>query len=286
MDLLHETVVDLELTSGCCSNCVFCPRDKIRRLRQTMEMETVADLANHLSPNHVVWLSGMGEPLLHKDFVAIVRMLRRSGCLVYTNTNGMAPQTEVKLAVAKPDFVNLSLYGMDRESFKRTTGRDEFELVMARIEWLRTSGLRWRLSYVTGDFNASVRADLKAELDKMSGGNARLLTAHSRTFGEEGQQVPPVCGLCEHYLFVACDGRILSCAHDVSAENVFDSKHPRPSRWISHREPGNPAEGLIWASKEKRWEYPFKNCYKCDSQGLKFKALEPGYFDKVRSLGR
>ena len=181
---LHETVVDLELTSGCCSNCVFCPRDKIRRESPTISEEVVAELASHLSPRHVVWFSGMGEPLLHKDFVSIVKMLRRSGCLVYTNTNGMAPLTEVKLAVAQPDFINLSLYGLDRESFEKTTGRrDGFDIVQARIQWLRTSGLRWRLSYVTGDFNASVRADLKAKLDEMSGGNARLLTAHSRTFG-------------------------------------------------------------------------------------------------------
>ena len=264
---LHETVIDLELTSGCCSNCVFCPRDKIRRQSSMISEDVVAELATHLSSRHVVWFSGMGEPLLHKSFVSIVKILRWSGCLVYTNTNGMAPLTEVKLGVAQPDFVNLSLYGLDRESFEKTTGQDGFDLVQARIQWLKTSGLRWRLSYVTEEQDPAKLTDIKARLQEMSGGNARILTKHSRAFGEEGQQVQPVCGLCEHYLFVACDGRILSCAHDVSAENAFSGT-------------------ILWAAQAKRATYPFQNCSRCDSQGLKKKALEPGYFDKVRRLAK
>ena len=277
--MLHETVVDLELTCSCCSNCSFCPREKIRRLRQMIRMETVESLARYLSPDHVVWFSGMGEPLVHKEFVAIVRTLKGTGCLVYTNTNGMAPEMEVKLAVAKPDFVNLSLYGLDRESFKITTGRDMFNVVKERILWLQTSGLKWRLSYVTEEKDPARVEELKARLQDMSSGNARVLTKHSRSFGAEGQEVPKVCGLCDRYLFLACDGRILSCAHDVAAENSYNPEDYEVG-------PDGLEDRIIWASAEKRMDYPFASCSRCDSNGLKYKALEPDYFDKVKRLGR
>jgi pyruvate-formate lyase-activating enzyme len=267
MDKLHETVVDLELTAACCSCCTFCPRERISRLSYTVSDETVALLAERLSPRNVVWFSGMGEPLLHKQFVPIVKALRETGCLVYTNTNGMAPQTEVKLALAKPDFINLSLYGMDEESFRKTTGKDMFKVVVERMKWLQSSGLSWRASYVTEEQDEGRLADLHVILDRIAGCHVRVLRKHARAFSEEGQEILPVCGLCEHYLFLACDGRVLSCAHDVAAENAFEGD-------------------LAMASEAKRAAYPFATCSRCESQGLKRKALEPGYFDKVRSLGK
>jgi len=206
--IIKETIVDLELSSVCNLSCIYCPRDKIKRKRRFIDLSSINQLADHLDPGKIVWFSGMGEPFLHPDLTAIITILRTSGALIYTNTNATAPHFQKTLTAAQQaglNFVNVSVYGFDTESFQFTSQRDLFLILKENIEFLKASGLPYRLSYVqTEESPPNIKDRLETTFETK---HIRLLKQHHRSFAPRPS--PKIqCGLAQNYLFISSDGDI------------------------------------------------------------------------------
>lgn len=83
--------IQVEVTSHCNAECVYCPHTVYRKTWQASHMSI--DLFKKLSPafrrTDLAYLQGWGEPLLHPRFFEMVRIAKGCGCLVGTTTNGL-----------------------------------------------------------------------------------------------------------------------------------------------------------------------------------------------------
>jgi MoaA/NifB/PqqE/SkfB family radical SAM enzyme len=109
--------IQVEVTSRCNAECVYCPNAVYRDLRQGvhMPMELFLKAARAFRLTSLVYLQGWGEPLLHPQFFDMVQIARRSGCRVGVTTNGALIDEEVaeRLVSEGLSIVGFSLAGTD-----------------------------------------------------------------------------------------------------------------------------------------------------------------------------
>ena len=113
--LENKDWVQIEVTSKCNAACAYCPRTVYREhwRDESMSMETFCRLLPVLRKTSLAYLQGWGEPLLHPDFAAMIRLAREAGCTVGATTNGMLLTWERCLGVvdAGLDVLAFSLAG-------------------------------------------------------------------------------------------------------------------------------------------------------------------------------
>lgn len=83
--------IQIEVTSRCNAACTYCPRTVYRKHwhDRSMPLETFKRLVPTLRKVKLAYLQGWGEPFLHRDFPAMVRLAKEAGCTVGVTTNGM-----------------------------------------------------------------------------------------------------------------------------------------------------------------------------------------------------
>lgn len=260
--MIHEKIIDLETCSACCLACKFCPRSSIKRKNHRIDFKHVARL--NVGQKHVVWLSGLGEPLLFCPDLE-VRILKQKGAKVYSNSNAAFAAFQMNLDKCIKvglSFLNVSVYGWDEESYKDTTGSRAFSRVLANVRHASSAGIPMRLSYVQGkDSPKDVKTRLMEAFDFPK---VRLLKEHGRALDGEHQEAPKRCALCSNYLFVSSDGVVLPCVNDVRMAHPLGSDYDK-------------------ASSLKKRGYPWDICQKCDCGG-RFASDKQGFLKKVFAL--
>lgn len=83
--------IQIEVTSRCNASCIYCPRTVYRSYWQNRDLplKTFQRIMPALPKAALTYLQGWGEPLLHPDLAAMVRMVSATGSAVGTTTNGM-----------------------------------------------------------------------------------------------------------------------------------------------------------------------------------------------------
>lgn len=124
--------LDIELTERCNNACIHCSINQPAgdRLTRARELDTDAwqDILRQAAGMGVmtVRLTG-GEPLLRDDFPEIYLFARRLGLrvMLFTNARLVTPQIAALLSDVPPlEEVEVSVYGMSRESYEAVTGAD------------------------------------------------------------------------------------------------------------------------------------------------------------------
>ncbi len=129
--------VNIEVTNYCNQRCVLCPRQEFTRPLGFIDREVyervVRECARHRTK---VWLHFLGEPLLHKDLVGMIRFAKSVGVHeVGLSTNGVTlrgPLAEDLLASGL-DRLECSIDADDREAYLAMRGRDHFTRVIANV---------------------------------------------------------------------------------------------------------------------------------------------------------
>jgi MoaA/NifB/PqqE/SkfB family radical SAM enzyme len=124
--------LDIELTERCNNACIHCGINKPAADRQSRarELDTCAwkDILSQAAGLGVMTVRFTGgEPLLRADFPEIYLFARRLGLkvMLFTNARLITPQTAAMLADVPPlEDVEVSVYGMSRESYEAVTGVD------------------------------------------------------------------------------------------------------------------------------------------------------------------
>lgn len=102
-----------------------------------------------------VTLTG-GEPMLHPDFRMIYSGLRKMGFVISINTNGTMIDEDMAdfLAADMPRYVNISLYGSDREHYQNVCGvADAFDRTIRAIELLQARNVLVRINVTPNTLN-------------------------------------------------------------------------------------------------------------------------------------
>ena len=130
--------VYIEPTNLCNFKCSFCPTsdsellDKVKRPRATMDMDLfkkiVDELATFNRKINLVNLYKDGEPLLNKNFSAMVEYVKKSGITdrIWTKTNGslLSPETNRKIVNAGLTWIGISIEAVSAEGYRKIAGVD------------------------------------------------------------------------------------------------------------------------------------------------------------------
>lgn len=137
--------VDLELSSRCNLNCVFCDKQPLVHAGQLGDLpfDLFKKIADECAAEGAesIGLSYRGEPLLNASAAEMIRYAKDAGIgWVSFCTNGMLliPAVSEKLIDAGLDEITVSAQGGDRESFERSRLGSNFMVVSRNVEYLRS----------------------------------------------------------------------------------------------------------------------------------------------------
>jgi len=157
--------VRLSLTDRCDLACIYCrPHGKEGYLEEKLDLEAWQTMVHGLVAAGVrrVRLTG-GEPLLHRDVVAVVRFLDTLGLddvAVTTNATRLEKLAR-PLREAGLRRVNISLDSLDAERFERMTRGGRLDVVLRGIDAALAAGfdeIKLNAVVVRGENDAEVEA--------------------------------------------------------------------------------------------------------------------------------
>ena len=147
--------IRISVTDRCNLRCTYCMPEGIHltsmsELLTFEEIVQVVGAGAELGIRHVK-LTG-GEPLLRRSLPTLVQMLKNIEGIeqVTLTTNGILLKEHLPaLLKAGLDAVNISLDSTDRDTFRKITGFDQLDMVLAAIDAACASGIRTKINAVS-----------------------------------------------------------------------------------------------------------------------------------------
>lgn len=158
-----------ELTPRCNFDCRMCyvhltAEEQQRRGRELSADEwcSVGEMA--CKEGLIFLLLTGGEPTLRPDFVEILRRLKRMGLLISVNSNGYLIGEELlrQIVLDPPQRFNISLYGVDNETYESLCGVAAYDRVLQNVRRLREAGVSVRLNLTLTPENVHSREKIYA----------------------------------------------------------------------------------------------------------------------------
>ena len=153
---------DLEVTARCNNDCRHCytnlPAGDREAQGKELSLEEIEALAGQAVSLGALWcLITGGEPLLREDFPEVYLALKRKGLLVslFTNACLVAPEHVRLLRQYPPRDVEVTVYGVNAETYERVTRRPGSYAAFRRgLDLLLQGGVRVRLKAMALRSNA------------------------------------------------------------------------------------------------------------------------------------
>ncbi len=199
-----------------------------------MEPQTFLQIARVLGEQKsLVSLSGMGDPLLHPQWVDFCRELRGGGAdvCVLVNAGSLAAYgTPEDLVRAGPNSILVSFPSARKEVFERLCPQASFEEALAATRILarlvrgradiRVSGILTQINPDEGsDFNPFWKTEgVRADMTECHGRGGRLSPSDLYVPGHRGLPSSGRCGLFAFHTFLTWQGEVLACCHDLTGE--------------------------------------------------------------------
>jgi radical SAM protein with 4Fe4S-binding SPASM domain len=148
--------VTIGLTDRCNLRCVHCfvhdpAKDREARSRELTTAQWYG-IFDQLADAGCFWMTWTGgEILLRADFADLYRYAKRKGFLLSLLTNGTLLTREVVDLLGEwcPLLVEISLYGLTRETYERVTGvPGAYDQIMRGIDLLQEAGVPLRLKTI------------------------------------------------------------------------------------------------------------------------------------------
>lgn len=115
--------VSIENTNACNARCTICPREKLTRKVQLMDMETFKKLLEDSveAGARKLSLHNFGEPLLDRHLAEKIAYAKSRGIeetYIVTNASILTRERSKELLEAGLDRVKISFYGINREEYE------------------------------------------------------------------------------------------------------------------------------------------------------------------------
>lgn len=120
----------LFVTDRCNFSCAMCRRAVIEKSKGgDMSLETARKALEVYPSLDAFTIAVFGEPALCPDLIPIIEFLKDAGKHVGVITNGYKAIESSRIRQG-PDYISISLYGHDKQSYSFNTGVDAFEAVI------------------------------------------------------------------------------------------------------------------------------------------------------------
>lgn len=265
-------IFDIEITRRCNISCRFCPRTSMKN-QGDMSAETFNNLLSKIpaGPGDSLSFCGLGEPLLHPHFQDYLTRLRDTFPDSYLNlvTNGTLLDRRVvpALLAARIVSISVSFNGIDAQTYEDWMRGAVFEKTLANLEYTRQEIKRTNApTRLTVNFILT-RENLLDQEKIESFWAGRGIPAVSQYMHDRGgfvslEDMSPVdphrgfqvegCGVFKHFHFIAWNGDVLYCCHDVAHRHVLGHIGQDDGQAIKARK-----EAVI---REKNWPAMCRTC--------------------------
>lgn len=254
----------VEPTNFCNLRCPMCPSGNgdLTRARGRMDLPAYERLLDEIGP--YIWLMlfwNQGEPFIHKDFLAMVKLAKARGIATMTSTNGhFFRTTEDVDAIIQSglDEIIISLDGTNQESYAKYRVGGDFETVLNGIELLieRKRALKSRrplvnLQFIVFKHNQTEIETVKAigerlQVDRLSLKTAQIYSDaqgveflpdddHFRRYEHDGDhfrmKLKPQnwCKVLWFNSVVNWDGSVAPCCFDKDGDFAYANAFESPS---------------------------------------------------------
>lgn len=150
------TLFTLTMSVRCNQDCIFCAARGDNRSDTALNMFNF--IRSEITPGSVVDISGQGEILLHPKFRQIVQYIGEAGARCSFSTNGAAltPDLVDFIDTSSVHLINVSLNSLDRDIYRRLTGRDFLPKIRENLTYLfaRLHPFKVSLSMVITAYNS------------------------------------------------------------------------------------------------------------------------------------
>lgn len=163
--------ISIVATSRCTLSCDMCPTHSNRvpsdymyaqQAVKDMDLASFREIIDRFGKATTVHIIGSGEPLLNKDFFAMVDYAASKKMVVKTFSNGTTILDNIDNIInSKLDGITISINGHDSGEFARMTGMDEaiYNTIYRAVEVLvrrkneASSPIRVKLSFIIDRYN-------------------------------------------------------------------------------------------------------------------------------------
>jgi MoaA/NifB/PqqE/SkfB family radical SAM enzyme len=129
--------INVELTNYCNQRCTLCPRQEFTRPLGFMDAGVYERLVRECAGRATkLWLHFLGEPLLHRGLVRMVRLAKEAGVPevgLSTNAVSLHGRLADELLASGLDRLECSLDADDADGYLAMRGRDHFEQVVEHV---------------------------------------------------------------------------------------------------------------------------------------------------------
>lgn len=232
--------ISVEPTNYCNQRCTLCPRQGFSRPLGFMEPELFQRIARECAAHDTaLWLHFLGEPLLHRELLDLVRYAKGAGVRqVGLSTNGvvLSGAWVDGLLDSGLDRLECSMDADDRESYRAMRGRDHFDRVIRNVRGFldrkRERGLRRPVTSIQFVRTEAVEARLEELVEGWRphlGPDDFVMTIAPTPFGGHVDAEPPPgaaaaraprrppCTWLFSSLVVLQDGTVTMCGADWDA---------------------------------------------------------------------
>jgi hypothetical protein len=233
--------INVEPTNHCNQRCRLCPRLGFTRPLGFMSLALFERIADECAGHETaLWLHFLGEPLLHRDAVAMIRYAKRAGVRrVGLSTNGVSLRGALAddLLASGLDRLECSMDAGDRDGYRAARGRDHWERVVANVQGFlrrkRERGLDTPVTSIQFMRTPEVEAALPALVDAWRphlGARDFVMTIDPAPFGDAIDVEPrassssrPPCAWLFESLMILQDGTVTMCGADWDAHAPLGS---------------------------------------------------------------
>lgn len=229
--------IDIELSGYCNASCVFCPRDKISRTIAILGKDVFVKLLQEISsirPNgpQVIYLTGLGEPLHNKNIFSFVDDIRKffpsTRIAITSNGTLLTKETCDAILASNINSFQCSIQSIHKDQYEAVMGiqclesvirwmtylaerRKEFDLDVS-VSIVRTTQTTQEVEEYR-HFWRGIGVSVCERKVHNRGGFLDRGESHEATTNRSG------CGLFNSRLFVAGNGDILACCHDLDGQS-------------------------------------------------------------------
>jgi hypothetical protein len=267
---------DVELTNRCNENCAMCPRHCLQRPQGAMSQEVFTRVLEVLTKfNSRITFSGFGNPLLHPAWTDCIDQARAAGLPagLVLHPSTLSREAIALLARHPPSHLEISFPSVDAAMFSRLCPRADFALAVQQVVQLRHLDIAPLVCVgLQMPGNAQSAKQYRA-FWQAYGIGTRFFPCHSR--GGHLQDASLVsakparcrsCGLLAIHAFVAWNGDLLACCHDLTGETCIGNLCTDDPIVLAERKASFAAEGPSWPSCRscdefrKDWPLPQGDC--------------------------
>ena len=228
--------INIENTNLCNAKCIMCPREKLSRKFQDMEIGLFKKIIDDISSNvpiKKIILNGYGEPLADKHVMERIRYIKEKTkipLLFFTNAGLLTEDVSKELISLGVEEINISFNGHDKESYEKNMGRLDYDKVSENIRRLaKLKGEKKPVVYLScvvleefdkkkfvNEWEPYVEGVFFTPVQSWGGGYSGKPSA--KKFGYRQGKWP--CRRLWAHLFIGADGKAFLCCNDYNGDYV------------------------------------------------------------------